>query len=84
MPVDPQALTELGARLRSPTFQKAFDRDPEQALQRAGIDPDALGGPEVVDVLADLSPQELRLLGNLRRRLETETQLKGHDGAIIF
>lgn len=62
-----QGLRQLAARLQDPSFRTAFANDPQAALTQAGIA--AIPG-DILDVLGDLSPQELAVLIRVRRVLE--------------
>lgn len=83
MPLDPQGLTDLSTRLGSAAFRREFANTPLSALERAGIDL-ATVPQTAVDALAELSPEELQVVGNLQTRLANDPELVGFTGGVIF
>lgn len=80
---DDRAINDLGARLARPSFRREFVHSPFSAIERAGIDTKKL--PEsVIDTLSDLSPEELRVVGNLQGKLANDPDLAGFTGGVIF
>ena len=71
-------LNTLLEMLSSAEFRKAFVVDPTSALQSRGID----GVPHnFLNVLAELSYEELRLVGNIGAELKA---VVGRDGGLLF
>lgn len=83
--MDPGELAKFGDALARPAIRKVFEQNPIAALELAGVDV-AKVPPEVVDLLADLSPWELDVLGRVAGRAKTIPNidaLKDHVGVII-
>lgn len=82
---DPAELQKFGDALARPAIRKAFKQDPLAALDRAGVDLTKIP-PGIVDLVADLSDDELDVLGRVaeRARLLPDVQaLRDHVGVII-
>jgi hypothetical protein len=82
---DPNQLESLGRAIGRPTFRKAFELDPFGALERVGIKPEGIP-PETLDLLADLEPWELEVLGRVSQRASRIPELEkvaDHVGVII-
>jgi hypothetical protein len=83
--VDPGQLQRLGDAIARPSIRKAFERNPIAALEMAGVDVRRVP-EEVVDLLADLSPWELEVIGRVAARskgLAELEKLRDHVGVII-
>jgi hypothetical protein len=88
MPVqpDPTTVNLIAEQLTSSAFRKSFSVDPIGTLSRAGIDVSKVPR-EQLDILADLSPTELTILGNIAERVRaTAPDLAAADrnGYLIF
>lgn len=66
--MDAKTLQAIGHALQSPTFRKSFDMNPVAALTQKGIDAKKVDG-KVLDMLADLSADELKAIGKLSKNL---------------
>jgi hypothetical protein len=63
------SFAKLAELLRDPKQRKAFWIDPEGALEKAGVKPGDV--PEsVLEILRDLSYEELRVLARVNARLD--------------
>ncbi len=60
---------ELAERLADPKFRRSFLGNPQEALGGAGLNAEELP-EELLDALAELTPTELRLLGDLVNRFQ--------------
>jgi hypothetical protein len=83
--IDPAELEKLGNAIARPSIRKAFEQNPLEALERAGVQVDKLP-PESVDLLADLSPWELEVVGRVAQRAKRIPQIEelaDHVGVII-
>jgi hypothetical protein len=83
--IDPAELEKLGTAIARPSIRKAFEQNPLEALERAGVQVDRVP-PETIDVLAELSPWELEVLGRVAQRarqIPGIEQLRDHVGVII-
>ena len=63
-----EAVGALAESLKDPQFRRAFAADPEGALAQQDI-PRAEIDAQVLEVLGDLSPQELAVLARVRKTL---------------
>jgi len=60
-----EAISQIATRVLAETaMRKSFAADPMGTLERAGIDPDSVP-EEVLDVLADMSYEELTVVSRL-------------------
>jgi hypothetical protein len=85
-PEDFVELQKLSDGLARPAIRKAFKQDPFTALERAGIDIAKIP-PGIIDLLADLSDDELDVLGRVaesaRKFDPPPGGESGHVGIII-
>jgi hypothetical protein len=82
---DPRELQRLGDALARPAVRKAFVLNPIAALEQAGVDVKSVPD-EVVDLLAELSPEELDVIGRVSARakgIREIADLADHVGVII-
>lgn len=63
-----EAVAELGKRLTDPWFRASFARDARAAVNKAGLDAQEID-PEVLGVLSELTPAELRVLAQVGQAL---------------
>ena len=61
-------LQPLASSLQDPLFRRTFAIDPEAALSQAGIPRETIPA-DILEVLIDLSPEELATLARVRRVL---------------
>lgn len=83
--IDPLELEKVSDAIARPAIRKAFALNPVAALEQAGVKIDAVPA-EVIDLLADLSPWELEVLGRVAaqaKRLPAVAELRDHNGVII-
>jgi hypothetical protein len=64
-----EGLSLLARSLQDPFFRKAFATDPEAALSQAGISRETIP-PDILEVLIDLSPEELAALARVKKVLQ--------------
>lgn len=82
---DPTQLARLGDAIARPAIRKSFAVDPIGALERAGVDLEAVP-TETVDLLASLEPWELEVLGRVSEQARLRgvaAKVRDHVGVII-
>jgi hypothetical protein len=82
---DSAETSRFGDALARPSVRKAFQNDPLGALERAGVDVSRVQ-PELVDLFADLSPEELEVVARVSARAKSIPDLAAagdHVGVII-
>jgi hypothetical protein len=80
---DLEAVSRLATEvLARPVRRKSFAADPLGTLKAAGIDEQALPG-RLLDTLADLSDEELRIVGKVAQSLVDSKIPTGKSGLIF-
>jgi hypothetical protein len=78
-----EATLALTNSLSKPTFRKSFVNDPLKALERAQIDSNDI--PEAfLSTLASLSLEELTLLVDIKKSVDSGTVVAGTEGGFFF
>ena len=67
--MDCEQWNALAARLGNSAFRRSFLTSPTEALNQAQLSPEGLPD-ELIDALAELTPTELRLIGELVNRFQ--------------
>lgn len=83
--LDPRELANIGDAIARPAIRKTFALNPIAALEQAGVEVDRVP-PEVIDMLAELSPWELEVMGRVAERAKFVPELnklRDHVGVII-
>ena len=83
--ISPRELQKVGDAIARPAIRKVFEQNPIAALEMAGVNVEAVP-QEFVDLLAELSPWELEVIGRVSARakaLEKLEELADHVGVII-
>jgi hypothetical protein len=80
MPVDPAEFRRFSEAVTRPAVLREFAVQPLTALERAGVDLNAVP-KEAVDVLAELSPEELDVLARVSRKVHGIPSLAADGGA---
>lgn len=81
--LDREAMVSLQKVLERPATRKSFGIDPLGTLERAGVTIEDLP-PEYVNVLAELSPEELDILGRVSSRVPPEIAEADTNGYVVF
>lgn len=79
---DPKVMSKISEVIASPASRKSFAADPLRALERAGI-PASKVPKDYVDVLAELSPDELDVLGRVTSKVPDAVK-SDTNGYVVF
>ena len=80
---DSNEIKSLAKSMNSVAFRKSFATNPMWALEHAGIKIDNLP-PKVVDALADLSPEEMQVIGRLQDKVGGDLAADDTNGYVVF